>query len=119
MDFLEDPDAGFLPPNVNSPEGGGSVHFVINLKNGLPHNTLLQNQAEITFDVNEPIKTNVYSNRIDLTPPTSKLDAIYKISYMGPNFYKITGTAIDEGSGVAFQTVYSSVNEGEYFPLTT
>lgn len=49
MDLPEDPDDGFFPPNVNSPEGEGSVHFVINLKNGLLHNTLIQNQAENNF----------------------------------------------------------------------
>lgn len=39
---------------------------------------------------------------------------------MEPDFYKITGTAtIDEGSRVAFQTVYASINDSEYFPLTT
>jgi len=119
MDFPEDPMGGFLPPNVNSPEGEGSVSFKINKKNSLVHNTELKNKAVITFDFNQPIETNTYINHLDLIPPTSKLTHIYKISYMQPNYYKITGTASDDGSGVAYRTVFASINDGEYFPLAT
>lgn len=119
MDFPEDPIGGFLPPNINSPEGEGSVSFTINKKKSLVHNTEFKNKAKITFDFNLPIETNTYSNHLDLKAPTSKLINIYKISYMQPNYFKITGTASDEGSGVAYRTIFASINDGGYFPLAT
>ncbi len=119
FDLPQDPDGGFLPPNVTPPEGEGFVQFSINLKKNLPHDTKIDNQAVIVFDLNQPIFTNVYSNKLDLVPPMSRLKNIYKISYGEPNTYRITGTATDNGSGVNYRTIFVSVNDGTYFPLTT
>ena len=60
----EDVDLGFLPPNVTSPQGEGNVSFSCMLKSSAAHNDFVTNRASITFDLNPPILTNTYSNRI-------------------------------------------------------
>ena len=62
--FTDDPDAGFLPPNVTSPEGEGSVLFTVGLKSGIQIGTDICNGASIIFDVNEPIETPFWCNTI-------------------------------------------------------
>lgn len=55
---------GFLPPNVNAPEGQGGVTFSVLQKLNLAPATLITNDASIVFDVNAPILTPVWTNRI-------------------------------------------------------
>ncbi len=117
MDLTEDPDGGFLPPNKNSPEGEGHVEFSINLKPNLPNNEKIDNIAKVYFDLNEPIVTNTYSNKIDIVAPTSKLTEIFYTKT--PNFYRITSTSSDEGSKVRHKLIYTKINNGNYFPLIT
>lgn len=62
---IDDPLAGFLPPNVNPPEGDGSVVFTVSPQPGLPTGTQITNQASIVFDTNEPILTPVWLNTIN------------------------------------------------------
>jgi hypothetical protein len=64
-----DPLAGFLPPDVHSPEGEGHVDFTVRPKAGLPDGTVIQNQAVVVFDQNAPIATNTTSNTISNAPP--------------------------------------------------
>jgi len=47
----EDPWLGFLPPDVHSPEGQGSVFYTISPKAGLTTSTQITNQATIVFDL--------------------------------------------------------------------
>jgi hypothetical protein len=97
-EFLSDALAGFLPPNVSIPEGEGSVSFSIKLKDNIAHNDSIGAQANIFFDENEPILTNIWSNRIDEIAPVAsaspqielKNDSIMIISYSGT----------DDGSGI-------------------
>jgi hypothetical protein len=46
-----------LPPNVNPPEGEGSVRFTVRPRPGLPVGTEIRNKASIVFDFNPPIET--------------------------------------------------------------
>jgi hypothetical protein len=55
---------GFLPPNVTAPEGQGGVTFSVMQKINLAPATLITNVASIVFDVNAPILTPVWTNRI-------------------------------------------------------
>src|SRR5207247_2019290 len=66
-----DPNAGFLPPNINPPEGEGNVSFTIRTKAGLPTDSQIANQASIRFDDNAPILTPTWVNAIDADRPTS------------------------------------------------
>lgn len=117
MDLTEDPFGGFLPPNKNSPEGEGFVQFFVSLKDNIEHNETIKNSANIYFDLNEPIVTNTYNNTIDIAPPTSKLTGIY--TTQEENLFRIHSESEDDNSGVRHLLIYTSINEGEYFPLLT
>ena len=62
--FPEDPQFGFLPPNVTPPEGEGAVLFTVSLKPGLGLGTTVCNDATIVFDFNPPIDTPTFCNTI-------------------------------------------------------
>ena len=74
--FTEDPDAGLLPPNINPPEGEGSVVFTVQPKPGLATDTQICNRASIVFDVNAAIETPEWCNRIDTGPPVTAVDSM-------------------------------------------
>jgi uncharacterized repeat protein (TIGR01451 family) len=108
----EDASAGFLPPNVNSPEGDGSVIYFVEPKNNLPSGTEIRNPATIVFDNNAPINTNEWLNTIDNTSPTSHVtplpvqqsDASFTLQWSGSDTY----------SGVKNYNVYVSEDGGPY-----
>jgi hypothetical protein len=110
--LTEDPDAGFLPPNVNPPEGDGSVVFTVEPKAGLATNTTICNQASIVFDVNEPIVTPEWCNTIDDTPPSSQVLALAP-TQSSPSF-PVEWSGTDTGSGIADYTIFVSENGGPF-----
>jgi CSLREA domain-containing protein len=63
-EFPEEPEDGFLPPNVNSPEGEGEMLFTVSLKPGFGLGTTVCNDASIVFDFNPAIVTNEFCNTI-------------------------------------------------------
>ncbi len=71
-----DPLAGFLPPNLNPPEGEGSVTFSVGLVEGLVTGTQVTNDASIVFDTNDPILTDVWWNSLDVTEPSSEVQQL-------------------------------------------
>jgi hypothetical protein len=109
--ITEDPLAGFLPPNKNSPEGEGSISFAINMKEGLPDGTVIANRASIIFDSNEPIVTDEWINTIDKNLPASRVMEIKQLSD-STGVIKINGT--DAASGIGHYRLYMSEN-GEAF----
>lgn len=63
-EYPEDPLAGFLPPNDETGRGEGRISFAIDPRPGLPYSTEITNQADIIFDTNAPISTDVWLNTI-------------------------------------------------------
>ncbi|MFN8533644.1 MAG: caspase family protein [Dehalococcoidia bacterium] len=59
-----DPAAGFLPPNDDSKRGEGHFGFTVRTAPGLVIGDSIANFATIVFDVNPPLVTNTYVNRI-------------------------------------------------------
>lgn len=111
--LTDEPDAGFLPPNVNPPEGNGSVAFAVARKPGLASGTTICNDASIVFDVNAPIVTPEWCNTIDDVPPTSSASAGPLLP--GFDFY-VYWSGSDAGAGVADYSIYYSFNGGPYVP---
>ncbi len=110
----EDPGLGILPPNINSPEGEGSISFTVGLKNPEDGDSF-SNQAKIVFDFNDPILTNLWSNTIDDNKPVSEVSSI---NYSESNgLLEITAIGDDAGSGLELVTVFVSVNDSAYYPL--
>ena len=110
---VEDAEAGFLPPNINMPEGEGSVSFSVRLKDNLQHKTVVVNQADIIFDYNETIPTNRWENRLDLISPVSSV----AIEQLSDSTFKVKWTGADTESGVHYHKLYAKINDGEFFPL--
>ncbi len=108
----EDPLAGFLPPNVNPPEGTGSVLFTIMPKSSLTTGSEIRNKAEIVFDANAPIVTPEWFNTIDNSKPTSKVLPL-AATQIAKDF-QVQWTGSDEGSGIKDYSIFVSEDGGPF-----
>lgn len=111
LQFPEDPLAGFLPPNVNPPEGDGSVLFTVQPK---VVGTPICNQARIVFDTNDPIDTPQWCNTIDATPPSSAVQSL-SATQATPDF-PVQWAGSDQGAGISGYSLYVSTNGGPFAP---
>ena len=113
--LTERPDAGFLPPNVNPPQGQGSVAFTVEAKQGLASGTIVCNQAGIVFDVNAPIATPQWCNTIDSLPPASQVAPLPATqSWLS---FPVQWSGSDAGSGIADDTIFVSKDGTKPMPL--
>jgi hypothetical protein len=90
------PQVGILPPDTNPPNGEGWVTFSASANQATPPNTTISNQATVTFDVNPPIQTNVWTNT---TQPACSSDVTTQFS-VGRSGY-----VYNNASGLFMQTV--------------
>lgn len=98
-----------LPPNVNPPEGEGWVMFHVDPLPDLPSGTQILNWADITFDYNDPMRTDTILNTIDALPPSSSVDSLPPEVY--PEFEVSWGGDDDSlGSGIGSYSIYVSTN---------
>ncbi|MBN1340259.1 MAG: T9SS type A sorting domain-containing protein, partial [Bacteroidales bacterium] len=104
---------GFLPPNVNSPEGEGFVSFSVGLKEEPGTGDEIRNQATIVFDANQPIITNEYLNTLDLDAPQSQ---VYPLEATIDSRFPVDWTGSDEGSGIKGYSIYVLVNDTALVP---
>jgi hypothetical protein len=109
---VDDPLLGFLPPNINAPEGQGFITFSVKPQGNLTHNTTLDNKASIVFDQNPAIQTNTWHNTLDLIPPSGTISGHQLLNdttvlLQWPN-------ALDNGSGIREYYLYISENNGPY-----
>ena len=111
-DLPENPREGFLPPNVNPPEGDGNVLFTVMPKTDLPTGTEIRNHAEIVFDVNSPIVTPEWLNTIDNDKPESIVLPLTSIQNLTDFLVEWTGN--DIGVGIKDYTIYVSEDDGPY-----
>jgi hypothetical protein len=109
--FPADPLVGFLPPDVNPPEGMGSVDFTVRPKAGIASGTVISNSARIIFDNNTPIQTNQWVNSIDNTRPASR---VFPLSQPNPDSFEVQWSGTDPDSGAEAFTVYVSDDGGPY-----
>ena len=110
--LTDDPDAGFLPPNVNPPAGEGTVVFSVMPKSALATGTAIQNQAQVVFDTNAPIATPTWLNTIDRDPPVTHVLPL-AATQSGTTF-PVQWTGTDAGAGVRDFSIYVSDNGGAF-----
>jgi hypothetical protein len=115
MEWTEDPILGFLPPNLNAPEGEGSLTFSIFPKDSLVTGTTISNKAYIYFDYNPVIPTPPWVNTIDATLPSSSMTALPVISR--DTTFTISWQGSDFESGAKLYDVMVSVNDNPYQPV--
>ena len=103
-----------LPPNITPPEGEGFVTFSVNIKKDLPSGTKIENAATIIFDMNPPIRTNTWTNIIDMIAPKTVMNPI---NYSGGNekiIVSCNSTDNTQGSGLNRFLFFASVNNGPF-----
>jgi hypothetical protein len=110
----EDPLRGFLPPNVNPPEGSGSVVFTVQPQPGLPTGTEIPNRAHITFDFNPPLGTQEWLNTLDNTSPTSQVHQL--AATQSVMAFTAAWSGSDEGAGIEGYSVFVSEDSGTFTP---
>ncbi len=110
--FTSDPLAGFLPPNVNPPEGDGSVLFTVMPKEDLPTGTIILNKAAIVFDVNDPIETSEWFNLLDNSKPQSTVNFLPSTQQL--RNFEVSWAGTDEGAGIRDYTVFVSQDNGPF-----
>jgi hypothetical protein len=106
------PLAGFLPPDVNPPEGDGTVYFSVQPNSELATGTQITDSANITFDTNAPMGTSQWLNTIDATTPTSSVAPLPSVEASSPFLVSWSGT--DQGSGIASYWIYYSEDGGPW-----
>ncbi|MGI0149348.1 MAG: DUF7619 domain-containing protein, partial [Thermoplasmata archaeon] len=100
----DDPLAGFLPPNVNPPEGDGAVAFTVRYKDDWPTGAEVCNRANIFFDANAPILTPEWCNTLDNTAPSSEVLPLASPQITATFTVEWSGT--DEGAGIEDYFIY-------------
>ena len=98
MSLTNDPFDGFLPPNVDSPEGQGFVSFGIELNESVQSGDIIENNSTIIFDTNEPIHTNTWLNHIDREAPSSQMVAFSATLETGD--IPLNWSGLDNHSGI-------------------
>ncbi|GAB5534465.1 MAG: hypothetical protein Rubg2KO_07140 [Rubricoccaceae bacterium] len=116
--YRDDAGAGFLPPNVNAPEGEGGVSFLIEPLEGLGNGTVIANRASIRFDREEWILTPTWTNTLDFASPTSTVTTVAANTAASDTSYTVTLEASDSGSGIQRTALYASVDDGPFELVT-
>ncbi|MEO0559530.1 MAG: T9SS type A sorting domain-containing protein [Bacteroidota bacterium] len=116
--YRDDAGAGFLPPNVNAPEGEGAVSFLIEPLEGLGNGTVIANRASIRFDREEWILTPTWANTLDFMAPTSSVTTVSANTAASDTSYTVTVSASDGGSGIQRTALYASVDDGPFELVT-
>ena len=105
------PLAGFLPPNNAANAGTGYVTFTVTPAKSLANATAITNQASIVFDANAAIKTNVVTNTIDSSTPTSAVNPL-PATTTATSFTVSWSGSDPSGSGIATYNIYVAIDGG-------
>ncbi len=109
LQLTEDPGQGFLPPNINAPEGQGFVAFTIDSKPGATSGSSYTNEAKIIFDDNAPIYTEPWFHIADTTRPESMV--LNLPPHVATKDFVVQWEGNDDHSGIdKFQT-FVSIND--------
>ena len=110
----EDPLVGFLPPNLNPPEGSGAVLFTVLPRQELATGTEIRNSARIFFDNNDPIDTPEWLNTLDASLPNSSVQTLPQDQNSA--VFTVAWSGSDEGAGLKDYSVFVSENSGTFTP---
>jgi hypothetical protein len=109
-----DPSKGFLLINDSIAHmGEGEVNFTIKPSTQALTGDTIHALADIVFDINEALRTNIEFNTIDAKPPISKIHSIQSIS---SDVLEVTWNGDDDinGSGIDDYTLLVSSNNQPY-----
>ena len=107
--------SGFLPVNDTlTGSGEGFINFVCKPKPTTPTGEIIEKQASIIFDFNEPLLTNTWSNIVDAFPPSSTHDPVADTFYTNQIPFSWLVEDDPGGCGVQYAEVYLSTDEVEF-----
>ena len=111
------PEEGFLPPDVNPPEGDGFVSYSVDPAASDTTGTDINAQGTVIFQAGLPdqssLNTQKISNTIDDGPPTSSVKPLPAYS---PASFTVGWAGEDDpgGSGIRSYDIYVSDNGGPF-----
>ncbi|MCZ8249497.1 CARDB domain-containing protein, partial [Microcystis sp. LE19-195.1E] len=108
----ENPLIGFLPPNNEDGVGDGFVTYSIRPSRTAETGDVIDAEATIIFDTEEPISTPPIFNTLDVDKPSSEVNDL-PATTPTPEFL-VSWTGTDTGSALATYTIYVSDNGGNY-----
>lgn len=109
-----DPLLGFLPPNLMPPEGDGFVTYSVRPSRTASTGDVIDAEARIIFDINEPIDTPPIFNTIDAVTPTSEVEALPSQTIETTFDVSWSGTDDEEGSAIGSYDVFVSIDDAPY-----
>ncbi|MCB0170919.1 MAG: Ig-like domain-containing protein, partial [Anaerolineae bacterium] len=109
-----DATAGFLPPDVV--EGQGFVQYTVKSKSTVQTGDVIDAEARIVFDTNDPIDTPPIFNTLDADPPTSHLDPLPTEIQDTEIILTWNSADVSSGSGPKDVDLYVSVDDGPFVP---
>jgi len=109
-----DPFLGFLPPEDGSGRGQGFVTFTVRPKNATTDGAVIENEAEIVFDANAPILTNMVSNTLDRALPSSSVLPLPSVTTDTTLLVSVVGSDTGGGSGLEEFRLFMSTDGGPF-----
>jgi len=105
--------AGFLPPDVVKGEGQGFVTYSIKAAPDIADGEVIDAEARIIFDTNDPIDTPPIFNTIDASKPTTSLKPLPEVTAQSEIELVWDGTD-GNGSGIKSVDLYVSKDGGPF-----
>lgn len=102
---------GLLPVNNDGVEGQGFVGYTVRPKSDVASGDVVDAQATIIFDNNEPIDTPPIFNTLDAVAPSSAIDQATVSDEAGDGDILVTWLASDDSSGSAISGITVLVSE--------
>jgi subtilase family serine protease len=112
----EDALAGFLPPNNEDGVGDGFVNYSIRPRKDVQTGAVIDAEARIVFDTEEPIDTPPIFNTIDVGAPNSTINALPATTDTAEFLVTWSGSDDSNGSALANYTIYISDNGSTFTP---
>ncbi|MEP7107998.1 MAG: PKD domain-containing protein [Ferruginibacter sp.] len=104
---------GVLPPNDSNGRGEGFISYSIKTKENISTGTVIKNKADIYFDNNDPITTQIWTNIIDDLKPQSKVSPL--LAFTGSDTINVKWTGSDNGpANIYAYNVYSRTGNSEW-----
>jgi N-acetylneuraminic acid mutarotase len=109
-----DASVGFLPPDVDEGEGQGFVTYSVMPKSTTQTGSVIDAQARIVFDANDPMDTSPIFNTLDAGRPTSSINPLPEETQS--NEVLLTWNSSDDpgGSGGESVDIYVSTDGGPF-----
>ena len=115
----EDAQLGFLPPNIDEEgvkdgRGEGFLTYTVKAKRNTPTGTVIDAEARIVFDTEEPIDTPPIFNTLDSGKPASEVQPLPEFSDDTEFLVSWIGIDPEGGSAIASFTLYVSRDGGAF-----